>query len=32
MARENWELKNWDKLKMYDLTIPLSDRTPAWPT
>lgn len=31
MARENWELKNWDKLKMYDLTIPW-DRTPAWPT
>ena len=20
MAKENWELKNWDKLKVYDLT------------
>ena len=28
----SYELKNWDKLKIYDLTIPLSDKTPAWPT
>lgn len=28
----NWELKNWDKLTIYDLTIPLSHLTPPWPT
>ena len=25
-------LKNWDKVKMYDLTQPLSHLTPPWPT
>jgi len=25
-------IKNWDKVKMYDLTQPLSHLTPAWPT
>lgn len=32
MAGNNFELKNWDTLKIYDLTIPLSDQTPPWPT
>lgn len=25
-------IKNWDKIKMYDLTQPLSHLTPPWPT
>ncbi|MGB4237111.1 MAG: cyclase family protein, partial [Bacillota bacterium] len=25
-------LKYWDKVKMYDLTQPLSHLTPPWPT
>lgn len=28
----NWELKNWGNIKVYDLTIPISHLTPAWPT
>lgn len=28
----NWELKNWSNLKVYDLSIPISHLTPAWPT
>lgn len=28
----NWELKNWGKMKIYDLSIPISHLTPPWPT
>ena len=25
-------IKNWDKIKIYDLSIPTSHLTPPWPT
>lgn len=32
MVSQNLIPRNWDKIKIYDLTIPISQLTPPWPT